>query len=119
MADPGRLIVRLYDRAIEDLEAAGEAVESGDLVRKGQLIRHAQEILSELLGALDMKAGGEVASSLSGLYLYMIRQLIEANRDSDAPALREVSGLLREVREGWAGISRTADPEASTTARMA
>ncbi len=118
-ANPGRLLVRLYDRAIQDLEAAEEAIQCGDLDRKGQLIHHAHEILSELLGALDMKAGGEVASSLGDLYLYMIRRLMEANRSSSVPALEEVAGLLREVREGWEGINRTTDPETSTTAKTA
>ncbi len=129
MATPGRLIVRLYDRAIQDIEGAGEAVRSGDPERRGQLIRHAQEILSELLGALDMKAGGEVASSLSGLYLYMNRRILEANRISSASALEEAAGLLREIREGWEGISRPeegpgaqirgAGADASTPARLA
>lgn len=129
MATPGRLIVRLYDRAIQDIEGAGEAIRSGDQERTGQLIDHAQEILSELLGALDMKAGGEVASSLGGMYLYVIRRILEANRTSSVSALEEVAGLLREVREGWQGISRPeegpgaqtqgAGPDASTPARSA
>ena len=92
MATPGRLIVRLYDRAIQDIEGAGEAIRSGDQERTGQLIDHAQEILSELLGALDMKAGGEVASSLGGMYLYVIRRILEANRTSSVSALEEVAG---------------------------
>ncbi len=76
-----------------------------------------------------MKAGGEVASSLSGLYLYMNRRILEANRSSSVSALEEVAGLLRQIRGGWEGISRPeegpgaqiqgAGADASTRVRLA
>ena len=106
MTSSGRLIVRLYDRAIQDLETAVEAIKGGDPGQKGKVISHAQEIVLELLGALDMEAGGEIAVSLRSLYVYMIRQLVEANQTLSVPILEEVAGLLREVREGWEGAAR-------------
>ena len=105
-ATPGRLIVMLYDRAILDLETAMEAIQSNQVALKGERIGHAQEIISELLGALDMEVGDTIAESLRSLYLFMIRRLIEANRDRNVQILEEVIGLLREVREGWEGATK-------------
>lgn len=110
MASPGRLIVLLYDRAVRDLEIAAAAIREENLLLKGQRISHAQEILSELLGALDLRAGGEIAASLSRLYLYMIQRLLEANRSLSVPILEEVATLLREIRAGWEGAARQERP---------
>jgi flagellar protein FliS len=107
-ATPGRLIVMLYDRAIQDLECAVEAIQANQAVVQGERIIHAQDIISELLGALDMEVGGEVAESLRSLYLYMIRRLVEANRDRNVQILEEVAGLLQELREGWDAATKAA-----------
>lgn len=107
-ATPGRLIVMLYDRAIQDLEGAEEAIQANQAAVQGERIIHAQDIISELLGALDMEVGGEVAESLRSLYLYMIRRLVEANRDRSVQILEEVVGLLQELREGWDAATKVA-----------
>ncbi|MFQ5691459.1 MAG: flagellar export chaperone FliS [Nitrospinota bacterium] len=106
MSSPARLIVMLYDRAIQDLEIAAEAIANGDLLLKGERVLHAQEIITELMGALDVRSGNEISISLRSLYAYMIRRLIEANQSKDVSALEEIVRLLRELREGWEGAAQ-------------
>jgi flagellar protein FliS len=51
-----------------------------------------------------MQHGGEIARNLSDLYEYMARQLLRGNAENKAHYLKEVSGLLGEVRSAWVAI---------------
>jgi flagellar secretion chaperone FliS len=54
---------------------------------------------------LDMEAGGEIAINLRALYIFMIRQLHEANIKQDASKIEEVIRLLEEMNQSWKAIS--------------
>jgi flagellar secretion chaperone FliS len=101
----GRLIVMLYDGAIKFLNLAIKELEANNFAEKGRYIVKAQDIISELNAVLDMEAGGEVAVNLRKLYLFMNKQLIEANIQKDPRIIREIIGLLEELNQGWKAIS--------------
>ena len=100
----GRLIVMLYDGAIKFLNLAIKELEGNNYLEKGRYIGKAQDIINELNAVLDMDAGGEIATNLRKLYLFMNRQLIEANTQRDPKLIREVIGLLEELNQGWKAI---------------
>jgi flagellar secretion chaperone FliS len=54
---------------------------------------------------LDMDGGGEIAQNLRNLYLFMGRQLSQANTRRDPQMIREVIGLLEELNQGWKTIT--------------
>ncbi len=101
----GRLIVMLYDGAIKFLKLAVRELEAGNNAAKGQYINRAQDILNELNAVLDMDAGGEIASNLRRLYLFMTRRLSEANAKRDPQMVREVITLLEELNQSWRAIT--------------
>ena len=81
------------------------ALESKDVPTKGNSISKAIEIIvNGLKVSLDMEAGGELSERLAALYDYMAERLLHANLHNSRPALDEVAGLLRELREAWAQI---------------
>ncbi len=116
-ASPAELVNMLYQGAIGAVQDARHHLADGKIAERSRAISKACAILTELSRALDHKAGGELASRLSGLYDYMRRQLLDANfRQVDQP-LGEVLSLLVTLSEGWAGISRpreTAEPSLSS-----
>jgi len=101
----GRLIVMLYDGAIKFLKLAVRELEAGNHAAKGQYINRAQDILNELNAVLDMDTGGEVASNLRRLYLFMNRRLSEANGKRDPQMICEVITLLEELNQSWRAIA--------------
>lgn len=101
----GRLIVMLYDGAIKFLKLAVRELDAGNYAAKGQYINRAQDIVQELNAVLDMETGGEVAQNLRGLYLFMSRQLSQANTKRDPQMIREVIALLEELNQGWKVIT--------------
>ena len=52
---PGRMIVALYDRVVLDLERAAAGITAKDIYAAHTALIHAQQILGELLNALDVK----------------------------------------------------------------
>lgn len=102
---PLELVVMLYDGALGSLSQTREAVVARDLRRKRDALSKAMAILSELQGALNMEAGGEVAARLDGLYTYMIGRLVEGNVNGDVEAFDEVIRLLTPLRDAWAQIA--------------
>jgi flagellar protein FliS len=104
-ADPHRLILMLFEGALQTISNARIMIQKDDFVRKGKSIAHAIRIIGEGLNAsLDKKIGGKLAQDLSSLYDYMVRRLVDANINNDINALDEVTRLLTELKEAWEAI---------------
>ena len=113
-ASPGQLVVMLYDACISHCKAAQEAIAAADRDRAARHLLKAQDIIAELMSALNVGAGGELAVRLLSLYEYMYRRLVHANVRKDAEAAREVERLLTELRGAWAAAA--ANPVAAAGA---
>ena len=104
-ADPHRLIQMLMEGGLTRLAQARGAMERNQTALKGELVGKAIAIIGGLRQALDVQKGGEIAENLDRLYEYMTTRLMEANLKNDPVILEEVSGLLREVKNGWDAIA--------------
>jgi flagellar protein FliS len=108
-ADPHKLILMLFDGALLAISSAAVAMNSQDIPAKGNHISKAIEIITNgLKVSLDMEAGGELAGRLAALYDYMAERLLYANLRNSRPALDEVAGLLRDLRDAWQQIGQSA-----------
>ena len=103
--DPRRLVVMLYDGAIDRVRQARGCAEQGLAAERSTAIGRAIAIIDELRGALDLGQGGPLAANLDDLYSYMGRRLVAASASGDARILDEVAALLRELREAWVAIA--------------
>lgn len=109
-ADPHRLIALMLSGARERARMAAACLSRddgrrGDFARKAQAISEASAIVGSLNGALDINAGGEIATGLRALYDYIQRRLLEANIGNDAAPLREVDDLLGDIENAWMAIA--------------
>ncbi len=104
-ANQGKLIVMLYDGAVRFLKIAVENMEprSYDVVNTN--IIKAQDIITELMLALNMDEGGEIAGNLFNLYAYMKKRLLEGNIAKDVAHLEEVIGFLDQLRTAWEEVA--------------
>lgn len=105
-ANPHKLILMLFDGAIFSLASASNHMRTSNVAEKGLAISKAIDIITNgLQASLDFEAGGELAERLGALYEYMTNRLLHANLKNDAAALKEVSGLLSELRGAWEEIA--------------
>ena len=121
-AAPGQVVLMLFDGAIRFLDRAEQGFEMEDPAEANQTIHNniqrAQDIMHELNVALDIKNGGELATTLRGLYEYMDRRLIEANTRKSVEGIHECRKYLTSLREAWSQMlqGQPAPAPASTLA---
>ncbi len=113
--DRGRLIVLLYEGAISFLTKAKACLDESDIPTATNLINRAQDIIDELNASLNMDQGGDIATNLRRLYLFMSDQLVRAKVKSDTSCLEEVVRMLTTLNEAWRQAIAT--PEAQETIR--
>jgi flagellar secretion chaperone FliS len=114
-ANPNKLIIMLYEGAIKACHSAIAHMQNKDIENKGAMLSKAIMIIeSGLRMSLDKKAGGEVAASLDGLYVYMSHQLTVANLRNQPELVQEVIQLLSDLKSAWEAIGRDLDKPAFT-----
>ncbi len=105
-ANQGKLIVMLYDAAIKAVKVAIEEIPKKNTYVIHKNIIKAQDIISELMLALNFEAG-EVAKRLWSVYTYINKKLVEGNIKKSVEPLKEVLTHLTELREAWNQIANT------------
>lgn len=100
-ANPGRLLLLLYEGALKNLRLAKEGIEKKNIKQAHKSLIKSQNIILQLNDDLNMEVGGEIAQNLRSLYLYMYKRLVEANVQKNADIVQEVINLLSELKEGW------------------
>ncbi len=104
-ADPLKLVLMCYDKAISSLKQAKESLAAKDYEAKGLALNKALDILHELNASLDLKKGGEIAVNLRTLYTFMSQALMEADLRKDMAVFDAVIRMLEELEVEWKGIS--------------
>jgi flagellar protein FliS len=99
-ATPQALLVMLYDRLVVDLTRAETAETGGDRAAAHAALVHAQDILAELLGSLDVEAW-DGAPGLAALYAYLLRELVRANVEHDAARTAACRRVVEPLRDAW------------------
>lgn len=108
-ADPGHLVVMLYDGAIRACRQAQALIAEDQPLPANAALIQAQRILRELKQTLDLRQG-ELAVRLDRLYEYMLGRLVEANVHKESAPVAEVQALLEELRGAWAQVTRPQVP---------
>lgn len=122
-AHPLKLVIMAYQGAVAALDRAVSALEEKDYRRKSEEIQKAVALVSELLAALDMERGGQIAKAFSSLYAYFLKRLLEADVRKDMKALKEVRSHLAQLQEAWEELSEgkaqvSPKPERNATASL-
>jgi flagellar protein FliS len=102
--DPMRLVILCYEGAIDSLKLAKERFIAKDFESKAKAITKANDIINELMQALDFERGGEVAKSLDAVYNYTLRRILEGDLKKDLSVLDEAIRILEELKSAWEQI---------------
>jgi flagellar secretion chaperone FliS len=100
-ARPSELLLLLFDGAIRFTQQAKGAILGRRFDEKNNLLLRAQNIVLELLQALDPRIGEELYANVTGLYRFCYERLVRANLDNDERAADEALAILEHVRETW------------------
>ncbi|HUN92755.1 MAG TPA: flagellar export chaperone FliS [Burkholderiaceae bacterium] len=105
-ADPHRLILMLFDGALESMRLAAAHLAARQVAQKCAAITKASRIVNEgLRSAVNRTAAPELGERLVLLYDYVLMQLLQGNLRNDPKALSEAQKILGELRDAWAAIA--------------
>ncbi len=105
-ASPAELVLMLYEGAIKFCNIAIGAIEKKDYEKANTNIQKARRIIVELQTTLDHKY--KVAEDFDVIYDYIFKTLVQANIKKDPEILEEALKQLRDLRDAWKEIMRTA-----------
>jgi flagellar protein FliS len=97
------VLLMLYEGAIRFLKQAIAAAERNDTKEKARLLCKVQEIVTELQATLNFEAGGDLAKSLEGLYVFVSHRLVRGNLSNETRGLLDALNVLETLQSGWEG----------------
>ncbi len=110
-AGPVRIIILLYEGALQSCRQAAERFE--DPRQRGESLGRAHRIVTELMASLDYDKGGEIATNLDGLYGFVLDAITHANVDEEERVLGPAIQVLETLVSGWREIeaAKTMKPQ--------
>lgn len=100
-ATPEKLMVMLFDGAIQFLQKAKTAIDEKNLQERAANIEGARKIIREFMRTIDLENGNDVSKKLFRLYNKMVMKLIKANVSRNASLIDEVIEDLTNIRWGF------------------
>lgn len=111
-ASPVRLVICLYEQAIDDLRQAVLALEKGQVELRTRKINHAITVIGQLQGSLDMEHGGDVARNLERFYGVVRAGICEGHMKQSVKILEREIAQLVLVYEAWLEVERLTETPA-------
>ncbi|MFZ8859034.1 MAG: flagellar export chaperone FliS [Thermocrinis sp.] len=108
-ANPIRLVMMLYEKAINCLESALEIGDTEDFdmqKSKYEDMGRALEIISVLDATLDMEKGREIAKNLREIYRSLMDELTHQMLKEDKQRLEKVIKILKNLKSAWEEVER-------------
>ena len=100
-ATPEKLMIMLFDGAIQFLQKAKTAINEKKLQDRSTNIDGARKIIRELMRTIDLENGNDVSKQLFKLYNKMAMKLIKANVSKNINLIDEVIEDLLNIRWGF------------------
>lgn len=100
-ATPEKILILLYDGAIQFLNKAKIAMEQKNIPEIHNNIIGCENIILEFINTVDVENGGDFALRIKALYEYFYNTLVQANIKKDISKIDEVLKHLIELRATW------------------
>ncbi len=101
-ASPARLTVLLFEHLEVVLRRAQTAIRSAQIELRVENMGRAREIVSELLGTLDIERGGDIALDLSMLYGFLLSEMVDVGIRRDVVRLGRLIGIVNTLSTAFA-----------------
>ncbi len=96
-----KILIMLYDGAIQFLNKAKIALSEKNWEQSHNNLMGAQRILEEFINTIDKEPNPELAQNLINLYEYFITRLVQANMKHQIEPVDEVLKFLKDLKATW------------------
>lgn len=113
-ATPEKILILLYDGAIQFLNKAKIALGQKNIEETHNNILGCEKIILEFMNTLDMEANPELGQKLYALYEFLYNTLVDANIQQDEKKVDLVLEHLKSLRSTWQEAIDMANKEHKT-----
>tara|TARA_R110002096_G_scaffold143328_4_gene299309 strand:- start:105986 stop:106360 length:375 start_codon:yes stop_codon:yes gene_type:complete len=101
-----QILDKLYLRFVRDCDDAKSAISGGNVAAKAAAINHGNQIIMELVAALDHELAPDLCGNLAALYDYVLDSLSQANIHNNGALLDQASAVMIQLREAFLEANR-------------
>jgi flagellar protein FliS len=105
-ATPEKRQLMLIEAAIRFIQRTRHHWRAEQIEPACQCLVRAQQIMTELLSALNHQVDPELTGRVAAVYLFVFRRLVDANLERDEGKLDDALRVLEPQREAWEGVCR-------------
>lgn len=110
-----KLLLMMFEGAIKFTKMAIKSCEEKKIAERCENIGRAFDVVLELNNTLDHKAGGELASQLEQLYMFITDQYTKANISGSPEPLKVSLKILENLYTGFVGAVEKIKKETDKT----
>ncbi len=99
--DPQKVLVLLFEGIISFLNKAHSEISDKQYLPAHDNFMKAKNIIVELMCALDMEQGGEIAQNLYNLYWFLFEKIVEADYTKNTATIDMIIPVIRTIKSGW------------------
>jgi len=100
-ATPQKLHLMVLEAAIRSCEKGRSYWQQDDPMAACEALIHAQDCVGELLATLNQESGLPWVGKMASVYMFIFRQIVDANNNRDEQKLDEALKVLHTERETW------------------
>ena len=100
-ASPERLHLMVVDAAIRFARQGELAIEARNYETAFQALDRSRSCVNEILVGINRDPNPELAERLKALFLFVHRNLVQADLHKDAQRVRDALGILESHRQTW------------------
>ncbi|MEE8452725.1 MAG: flagellar export chaperone FliS [Thermoguttaceae bacterium] len=100
-ATPQKLQLMTIEAAIRSIEQTKRHWQASEDAEAAESLIRAQQVMGELLGALNRDDESDLVKKVAAIYLFVFRTLMEANLDRSEEKLNDALKVLKVERETW------------------
>lgn len=106
-ASKSQILDRLYLRFIRDCEDAKTAIAENNIQAKAKALNHGNQIIMELVAALDHSLAPALCGNLAALYDYVLDRFAKANMENDTELIEQAVAVVTQLREAFLEINNS------------
>ena len=106
---PGEVVIKLFEEASKQVSMAIFLTSQGESYKAFNAISKAQKIISTLNRSLDMRYA--ISLELDDMYRFIFDKLNEANVNKDVELMKQILGLIDELKVTFRQADRLARAE--------
>lgn len=100
-AAPQKLQLMTIEAAIRSIEQTKQHWQASENAEGAESLIHAQQVMGELMGALNRDDDSDLVKKVAAIYLFVFRTLMEANIGRSEEKLNDALKVMEIERETW------------------